>query len=872
VDRIVVSIKDENGQDIIDSGKLTANIANGSLNIGAEKLRGMDNFTIDAKRLTCKINLPYRDDNFRNSLVNTLTDTSRLIQDELETVSVPCVYIQPDFIKDFYSFRTVWGTNYAEIPLNANNEEIDDGTNNTWDYHNERKFILKSAPLQKMLGGASWNFLYRGYRQHTTNWVGFDQDSSNRGWKDDNDNQFDIGFYTVIEMFAQGLIDWYAQHYGSGTANYRNVDNYLELYLNSIYGDFGTVLKNELDGTEDRFMRKLFVQDWQGSALDWYVFENPTYYSWVRLDHLLCNSTAQVNLGNDTIDLKDVIRFYKIEDDAPVQMSSTYESFSSYSYARIAAFINSLIRYAWYKRAINYYVANGFPAPLQSRPDSGDVINHTSTVMFHQCIEPIAGTPAFNDPPSEDVEGSMWSCPKYHRIWDTTSNFRNIEVLRPVPSNQFEYRIKFGKPKLMTRITDPDGELYTDSGMAIEQVIAGNHVNTDRLFVPVYRTYTFHDSYFYEFHSTPAYGHKMFIDALDYMNLASNPALENILLGTGYTNTNWMFFDNMGIREWVFMIFEPYPNTELDGYPDPPGVVLDDNLPRHEIPVFDPINGNQSDNYGAYIYKDYFDKYYTKEPSKLMHLYITVSIVRDSNISESIYKGIIDYSTMKIEKDSISFEATDSIGALIENLKKLADFVDFSQFDILNGASDIAILMAGTTLRGFILNLLSHPMPYRHKLRETNLQFYIYDIPFGCAIDNKILDNISAEDAFMMAIQSSNSFILIDNESGCVRRVDANDLLDTENLNEADIDGHIISFSENTNIDYEPFSIDKLKKIAGWNKFAPQVAALYNQTRGRYQKQAEVSIFGQTSEIKILDKIWINGRLYLVTEKSHELR
>ena len=131
--------------------------------------------------------------------------------------------------------------------------------------------------------------------------------------------------------------------------------------------------------------------------------------------------------------------------------------------------------------------------------------------------------------------------------------------------------------------------------------------------------------------------------------------------------------------------------------------------------------GEESDEYGLYLYSDFFEKYYTKTKSNLMHLY--AHLYSGNNL---IYRGIIDYTTVvhNVRDNTLSFEATDAIGVLIENLRKLSSFINFSQFD--TGDMVTADPRAGSTIGQFIKTVINNPLPILYLINGNNRQGYGY--------------------------------------------------------------------------------------------------------------------------------------------------
>ena len=349
------------------------------------------------------------------------------------------------------------------------------------------------------------------------------------------------------------------------------------------------------------------------------------------------------------------------------------------------------------------------------------------------------------------------------------------------------------------------------------------------LFNPVYRYYTIGK----DKNATQYY---FYLDNINFSQIfASNNNTAFCL--AGFTDTNWIYFDKIIGHEILLG--------------DNPVTLCSDN-----IPVYDEDSGDENDNFGLYIYRDFFDKYYVKNKSNLMNIYGKITMG-----DETIYRGVVDFNSVSIGRNSLSFELIDSIGITVENINKLESFVEFSQFESMTGGV-IADKRAGSSIGDLINSAISTPCPYSHALNNQN-----FDIGDNAGIEHKILDEMSAETGFINAIQCSKSLIYV-NQNG-VPDITGNILTDG---NAATIDGDILSIETSQRVSSETFNIDNLKNIAGFNQFVPDIVKFYMQTRNNYSVEKNIEIYGQTSEINLLDRITIDDKTYIVINKGIDLR
>lgn len=868
MDKLIFALTDDAGNNVSVAGyeltpdRLARHIKAGSVTIDGDKLRGNDNFVIEAKRLKCSMVLRENDQQFKNAMLGLVNSPDRLLQDTMEVVSGSEMQKYSAFkldsrgVSESFSLENLWGSDYVRH-----------GEGQSWSYpapyHQQGRMIFKSERMRQIIFAMCFNFFttrtsglttipgagyYTGAggtqisQENVTN-------TSNRGVKI-GDYEFDIGFLNLCDFFAKGLMKTYVGDLGSAFMGY------LEYIKPGLGTGLRTYVINKLNNmfSESHNLGSLFCGGFAPSGA-FGKKDHKMYIGWLAVDKYLSEEIAinqqlqfyTYNLATDTY--TGGVRY---RDLPPAGMNDEHKPMY-----RIACFIESLIQYAWYDEIASEFVGNGFQPIGVDYSHLVVPSTKTSCMFLNNCMEAIVGVTDFR------AHAGAPALVKYNFVLADSMVFKrndmNVRILKPIRMLNNRCVCKIGSPKVMTRKLDDGDEtnqsiLVTEGGYPVVQLVPGNYYDTNvMIFIPAQRVFYLIDSQFYAgtIGSVPTMGSltyrpKLMLDGFDYSRLSANPALKSYLISTGYVDTNWMFFDNIGVAEELLT----YDNNSH-------------MLPRTEIPVFDIDEGNETDNYGLYIYKDFFEKYYTKKRSSLTNIYVRMWVEpADGGQPYNIYTGILDYSTVKHDAGSLSFEATDAIGLLIENLQTLKDFVHFSQHDTQNGYGMTALDAAGVNIRDFIEGIVREPFPYNASLKNPAFTF-----PDVQGLENKVLDEVSAEDAFVAAVQMSKSVLYCDADGKIqIASFDVNEI-----SNIADIDGHVISKSTSKSIDLEVFSIERVQQVAGWEMFAPDIAAFYNGIRNKYSDIVNIEIGGQHFPIKILDKVFIDNICYLVTEIEYNL-
>lgn len=876
MDKIFVSLTDKNGNNFtyntheIKPEEIVENIKAGSLSIDGDKLRGNDNFVIDAKRLKCSIVLPNNNEPFKDAILGLLNDKTLLMPDSMTIDEVKSIRVNHDSVVNYMSLERMWGRNYYEDDNSANWE------GQTWseDNQNSGKLILKSDisnnryDLLKIIHAICWNYFYGVYNDHPGamyaepgKTLDYNQtlNYSTRGFEVDG-IKFDIGFLNLTDFIAKGMLaHMNKEHYPTKYPNdlsHISYGDYFVDYLNMISDGLGDAMKVYVVDKLDTLINatitdvdSLFIPDRR--ACGFLNYANIQPYAWQYLDEFLCENNTQSTYG---------LTFYQYagENESPT-LYGTYQNIATWGddankmICRLSYFIESIIQYWWYKIVQTELIMSGY------QPRRLAYNSNSSYVFLQNVMEAVAGL-------RRDRSGiNTPAIIKYNFIHDyAIQEDYNINCLESQQDN-FGTILKIGAPKSLTMTTAYDEEeeedyTATDSGTKVIQILNNNEIK-DSLYTPVIRLFYLKRSEFYSSRAiiddteiakdTPTAlsifqrNNRLLVDDFNYSKIAFNPQYKSWLTNTAYLDTNWLYFDNIGIVEF-----------SVAGMPNNWNFA-----PRIEMPVFDMIDQSAYDNYGLYVYRDFFEKYYTKQPSNLMDVYVNVYVQID-NVSTNIYRGVVDFGSISYDDKSISFEATDATGLLIENLKKLESFICFSQYS--EPGNDVRYLaMAGNNIKEVIESLVRSPFPYAGNLK--NLEF---TLPVEFGLENKVLTDLSAEDAFMVAIQLSKQLLYCDGNG----KIQITSFNTSEIEQYSEIDGNILSRKFDKSIDNEVFSIETVKKVAGWESFAPSVANYYNSIRRRYTDILSLEVYGQETEIKILDKIWIDNICYIVTEISYDLR
>lgn len=609
------------------------------------------------------------------------------------------------------------------------------------------------------------------------------------------DYTFRYGLKNIIGFLARGM----QMDNNLPYSNTTDPTNMFITYLNDIYGSMGTELTTYI-------YNKAITHPHSSARLELKHLFEPMYVGSRRnlqgvlvvlglISEWLGQNSGENGLGLKYYNPISVDNWVKTNFNSTVQ----YTSWNNELRKSLAVFFSSIIKYEWFTGVKNdYFQSLNVPPRVGYPPLNRDEFH---CLPFNQIYE-VVGHQNFNYP------GALIDL-----IWQS-SGVEPVLCLNRVQSN-----LIFGKTQRET-VGDT-----TQSGMKVVK----DNLPDGLAFIPVKREY-YRTGLNGQISEAP---YKFFIDGINFSNIYSQTNNSIISVG-GWDSTNWIYFDRMRCKETYS------PDTQFS-----------DN-----IPVYDEQSGSQTDDYGLYVYDDYFEKYYTKEKSKLMNLYVKVYMG-----NTQIYHGIIDFTSVSHDGKQLSFEAIDATGVLIENLTKLSSFVSFSQFD--TGDRITADLRAGTNIRRLIEDVIKIGIPYRTNL--TNPTFTLSNVD---GLNNKLLNDINADVAFLAGLQISKQMISTDG-SGKITLSGIDFESTPININ----DKSIIDISNEQGIDTDIFRIDKISNIAGHKLFAPSVASFFNSIRKKYNKTININLLNNqtNSNINILDRLSVSNIIYIVVQKEFDI-
>jgi len=737
--------------------EITKYIPKDGITVDGEKLSGVEDFIVDARRAKVGIRLLRNNQEFNNQIIELLTDKDNLRENNMETETLPCIFVSQEKLEETFSFNKLF---YQH--LIAENE--------TWSDTFDGTAIVQSKPMYSIM----CKTLYSGLDK----------------------------FYTKID----------------GITGRRHIQNFTAMWYKLILDYYNTKTSSSATSLS-RSMVSLFLEDtfvdlWVSAPSDIvdalydiinYIMDGKTYF----LSKLETLATEIYNLSSD------ITEFYFGEMEGSVA-NDQFPDTEMKQIRLISRFLASCIRYDEYYdimveyNAHNKEISDIFRISRLSAWMDGGYYEYTKKRIY---------VPFYNN--RAIVYG----------VSDGNSSFFNILELKNInfcKSKQNNLQLQIGKIQKLTASEN------LDSGIDILRVDEENISLYSTEFIPVERYYKLEPSSDFPVFSTEEF--KFYCDNANINSLMFDFSKNSYLYSCSFNDTNWMYFDTIKCYERVLL---PSEDTFVDN-----------------IPVYDEESGGETDNYGLYIYRNFFDKYYVKNKSKIMDVYGKITLGNNKT-----YEGLVDFNSVKIDRNNISFELIDSIGVTIGNLQKLESFVEFSQFDI-GGDGTIANTKAGTTLRQFANTMIRTPFPYNHEL--NNIAFDIGDNP---GLENKLLSEVSAQDAFLTAIQCSHG-LLLTNENGIPNI--ASDILTYGSVKT--IDGDIINIATEQSISSETFNIEKLKNLAGYQKFTPAIVSFYMQLRNKYSVQKSIKIYNQETQINLLDRITYNENMYIVVNKKTDLR
>jgi hypothetical protein len=786
MDKITVSLINGNGLNIVDHEALTEVIPMNGLSLDNDRIVGLDNFQIEAKRAKISVRLLNKNQAFNETLKSYLTNPDNLIGTIAGTrEDISCLVFDHNRLMSIFSEKKLFERHFGNLTQ-------------TWSAEATAGDLYVQSP---MMLGIIYQCMIKA-RHHTVP-GGFN------------------GVYSMMAMdtISSMMLKMFSLSTGIAVDSTGSISTIVTNYLNSLKSGYGTTVGLDTFLRFPWLYRIIFNGPAIPSTLEWFA-----------------NNLVRNNTNVTRFYVKSFSGVWVWVDKGSIPVTPEGHCVC------IALYLSSIMKYDLFSQLQTIYFNNN-QDPLQCLIDrhSGSSIGQEyrvgTFVPFYNMYEVVLSCNIYSGNltpttvtfvPGEN--GPIAHSAKNRILDEITTSGSNIAFCT---KNFGVNGIQVGKTQVRTETEE------TESGMEIV-TLSPENIPTDSLFVPVQRTFGIrpltqeqidNEGLVYIPSDELVGGsYKFYIENIKHNELFSQDDSESILKTGGWVDTNWMYFNHIYVTERVL-------NESEQTYVD-------------NIPLFDIEEGESIDNFGLYMYRDYFEKFYPKEKSSFLNAYLQISVG-----NTLLFTGIIDFTTVKTDKGIISFEAVDAIGVLIDNLEKMNDFVSFSQFD--TGDYVTVNERAGTTLKNFLEAIIRKPFPYR--TRFANPQFSVPENVEG--INNKILKDIQASEAFTLAVQCCKRLLFANAEG----MIDFADVLSGEYKT---IDGEILSISERHELDRETFSIDKLKSIAGYNHFVPDIVSYYMGIREMAVKELDVEIYGQEDEIKILDNIEVDGEMYIVTEKN----
>lgn len=796
MDKITVALVDGNDSNIVDAEALTEVIPMNGLSLDNDRIVGLDNFQVEAKRAKISVRLLNKNQAFNKALKSYLTNPENLIRTIPGTKErISCLAFDHSRLMSIFSEKKLFERHFANLTQ-------------TWSAEATAGDLYVQS---SMMLGIIYQCMIMA-RHHTLS------GSLNSSY---SIASMDTICSMFLKMFSlsTGII---VNHTGS------NISMIVTNYLNSLKDGYGTTDK------VDAFIKF--------SWLYRIMFDGPEGYS----THLMPSIIEEFanNLVRNNV---NVTRFCVKSSNGMwvwVDKDSIPDTQEGHCIC-IALYLSSIIKYDLFRQLQTIYFNNN-QDPLQCLIDRH--YNNSLEAMyrvgvfapFYNMYEAVLSCNIYSE---NLTPTTVTMVPGDNGLIAISVKNRILDEIATSGSNISFCTKNFGFTGVQvgkTQVRTESGQ--TESGMDVV-TLSPENISTDSLFVPVQRMFGIRaltqeqidngGLYYIPGNNVTSQSYKFYLENIKHNELFSQDDSESILKTGGWTNTNWMYFDHIYVTERVLTENE---QTYVDN-----------------VPMFDIENGEAVDNFGLYIYRDYFQSFYSKEKSRFLNAYLKVSLG-----NTLLFTGIVDFTTVEIDRKSISFEAVDAIGVLIDNLEKMDNFICFSQFDTGNYIT--ANRRAGTTLKAFLEAIVRSPFPYR--TRFVNPQFSAPDVD---GINNKILKDITASEAFVMAVQCCKRLLFADAHG----RIDFADVLNGQYKT---IDGSVLSISERQELDRDTFNMDKLKSIAGYNHFAPDIVSYYMGIRQMATKELNIEVYGQQDEIKVLDNIEVDGEMYVVTEKNFLLR
>ena len=245
----------------IDTTQLTRLIPKDGISIDDEKLSGIDNFIVDARRAKVTVKLP-NGNSLNSSLIDVLTDKTLLLQDNIETVDrLSLLFSKEKVLSEFADekifFRHFTNPNYQ-----------------TWMLPDSGYFTVQSLELLEIIYAMVMKGLGFGdlMSEHTIN--GYDQ-------------TFCYSLRNLFAFIARGLqIDNSLEPDSN-----ENVGDLFIAYMNQIYYGLGNAIVDYLDSnygisTLNDMFKQVVVIETHGV-----IYDTLSFFSWIT-DFIVANQAT----------------------------------------------------------------------------------------------------------------------------------------------------------------------------------------------------------------------------------------------------------------------------------------------------------------------------------------------------------------------------------------------------------------------------------------------------------------------------------------------------------------------------------------------------------------------------------------------------
>lgn len=846
---------DTDTNEIVPIDQLSAAIKNGGVSVDDEAVQGAYNLVFNERRLKAEVQLLASEQDFNEGLSNALFNAERLNmnydEDDDTNFDVPYeIKLATMFSKkkalESFTHEWFWGED-AIAGQDGYVPVVGKFIPYSW---NMVRFIYASlmALSSKLTPNPEYEFKDWPHEANSRTYVSFSYNGTEfKQLNPEYKRMFDAkkpkyvfwnSFYNIVNFLMRGLeIKYNSGNYVAASNNvskFNQYGNFFKSYLNDICSGLGDGF-NDFLGVSDNWSMNVVKAscpntyyhpsvpnsaDFKHPGVLFYgakIFNNSgetngiCYLTpvWRMFDLYLCT----VSIESKSNSWQKMLFTDKQGENEYYYHELTTDA--SEWQLRIAMFLSCILKYSWQQSELARFAASGFQRA--SLPISQ---LYTNSCLFHQNCHILRGTnfnhtAQFAGGTFINHAGGLINC-DYNLYYMFRTNTTIKCLANRIYNNTPDENVYFGSVQVKTVEENQDKK-------NLVFIPHENPYPEDNIFQPVHRLYKVFNEEEVAIYS----------DNIDMQILFINNWQNFLLAPCMYQETNWIYFDYVEIKEYGCNY-----NIPSQVYFDP-------------IPIFDVDEDMQPD--GSYVYAENFNKYFTQAPSKLTN--IVVTLTDDNNI---IYRGLIDITSVSKSKKSISFTATDYIGLLAENIKALDGCIAWAQYS-RNLSSDVALPYCGTTINAFIKFLL-----------RGGVFGMFHTTIYPDFTKNKLLKDISTNDAFIIAIQCLKKLVVCNYQNNSIEFVDIDkDSAPIEILSEQIIDKKLTIVDNYC----ERFNPELLKNLAGFEKIISDVMAFYNGLFTNKNMAIELELLSEgLTQIKTLDKIRIDSIVCIVMSVSRNLK